>query len=50
MLQTQSDYEPLREDCLESENDHGDEATHTIAPIAMVNGPEPIPQHDEGCF
>ena len=47
MLQTQSDYEPLREEYLDSENGHGDEATHTTAPIAMVNEPEPIPQHDE---
>ena len=26
---------------------HGDEVTNTTAPIAMVNEPEPVPQHDE---
>ena len=47
VLQTQSNYDPLREDELDSDSVHDDEALRTAAPIDMVDEPEPIPQHDD---
>ena len=47
VLQTQSNYEPLREDELESESVHSEGGLHTAEPIGIVNEPEPTPQRDD---